>query len=966
MKPFSGAMLKFFYKIILPSFLAVLLFVITLFYIVIPVFEQAMMDRKREMIRELTNSASSILDKYHKEQQEGFITMEEAQQIAISRIQYLRYGEENKDYFWITDMHPTMIMHPYVPELNGTDLTDYEDSHGKKMFVEFVNAVQDDGHGFVEYMWQWKDDSTHVVPKLSYVKTFEPWGWIIGTGIYIEDVRKEISSLSSRLLYISIIIALITALILTFISLQSFRIERKRQAAENDLKESREKYRSLVEASTEGLLMISENEIIFANSVFLELAGISFEEISKMNWQNIFNLPDQISQKLQQGSHDVETPPFETNIELPGKRKADVLIHITPILFYGRKAVIFSIKDISSDIQMKQQLHESRERFKTLMDKLNVGIFRTTMDSRGRFVEANHTALKLLGYTDDEQLKNKYILDFFADSDDKRNFRKNLLQKGFIKNQILKLLKTDGSSLQLMVSLAVITGEDGKASFCDGIIEPFSSTIRSVRDSIKPMNTEELRSILHSVTIQSFIQPIQTIHTDSEIAEAFLLMEELQTKVLFVKDDQERLLGYLTHKELASAVSKTKQPSNLKVFRAMSAPIQYLNDNATVIAAKSLLKKSRNPVFIVLDSAGQISGYIHQSNLDTVNELRLCMLFEEMSEAYSIDKLRQLRSELINHTARLAANNIAAIIILNLLSEAFDVITTRLFELAHQELGNPPVEYAFIVMGSEGRHEQTLKTDQDNAIIFLDSELNKEEVTSYFLKLGKWMVHALHQTGYALCKGDNMASNPLWNQPLSVWKSYFRKWINTGQPKDLLDINIFFDFRFCHGNSKITDELEEFILNESKSNPAFLHHLAKNAMQFKPSVNLFGNVQMGSSGAPADTLRIKDSISAIVNFARIYALQHGINSKNTLSRLEELRISDLINEAEIKEIIRVLNYLTDIRIRHQSSKILDNQEADNLLNVKLLTDFDQTMLKKSLTTINDMMSRLTIDFKLQQ
>jgi PAS domain S-box-containing protein len=966
MKAFSRTTLKFFYRIILPAFLAVLLFIITLFYIVIPVFEQGIMDRKREMIRELTNSATSILEKYHKDELEGILTREEAQLTAISRIQYLRYGEENKDYFWITDMHPNMIMHPYVPELNGTDLTEYEDSHGKKMFVEFVDAVKDDGHGFVEYMWQWKDDSTHIVPKLSYVKKFEPWEWIIGTGIYIEDVRKEIASLTSRLTYISILISAITLVILAFISLQSFRIEKKRQLAESNLQASREKYRSLVEASTEGLVMISDNEIIFANSVFLNLAGISFDEISKMQWQNIFSLPEQISQKLKQGDHDVETPPFETRIELPGKRKAEVLIHITPILFYGRKAVIFSIKDISSDIQMKQQLHESRERFKTLMDKLNVGIFRTTMDARGRFIEANHTALKLLGFRDDEQIKDKYILDFFADSDDRRNFRKNLLQKGFIKNKILKLLKTDGSTLQLMVSLAVITGEDGKASFCDGIIEPLPIKINHEREKEKPVSIEEFRSVLHAVTIQSFIQPIQSVNPDEGITEAYLLMEELKTKVLFVKDDEERILGYLTYKELVAAISKMEQPSNMKVFQVMSAPIQFLSEHTTVIAARSMLKKTGCPVFIVIGSKKQITGYVHQYDLDTVNELRLCMLFDEMSEAYSIDKLRQLRSELINLTAQLAANIIGANIILHLLSEAFDVITTRLFELAHRELGHPPVEYAFIVMGSEGRHEQTLKTDQDNAIIYMDSEDNREQISSYFLKLGEWMVDALHKTGYALCKGENMASNPMWNQPLSVWKSYFRKWINAGQPKDLLDINIFFDFRFCHGNSKITDELEEFILNESKSNPVFLHHLAKNAMQFKPPVNIFGNVQIGSAGAPADTLRIKDSISAIVNFARIYALQHGITSKNTLTRLEELMLSGFINEVEIKEIIRVLDYLTGIRILHQSAKIIDHMEADNLLNTKLLTDFDQTMLKKSLTTINDMMSRLTIDFKLQQ
>ena len=153
------------------------------------------MNGKREMIKELTNSAWSILSKYENDEQSGLLTRDEAQVTSVARIQYLRYGEENKDYFWITDLHPRMVMHPYRPELNGQYLTDFSDAHGKKMFVEFVRTVETEDHGYVDYMWQWKDDSLHIVPKLSYVRLFEPWDWVIGTGIYIEDVKKEIKAL---------------------------------------------------------------------------------------------------------------------------------------------------------------------------------------------------------------------------------------------------------------------------------------------------------------------------------------------------------------------------------------------------------------------------------------------------------------------------------------------------------------------------------------------------------------------------------------------------------------------------------------------------------------------------------------------------------------------------------------------------------------------------------------------------
>ena len=129
----KSARLKFFLNIVLPSILAVILFIVSLFAIVVPYFEKAMMDRKREMITELTNTATSILDKYHKDELDGILSREDAQKTAISRIQYLRYGEENKDYFWITDTLPVMIVHPYRPELNGQNLENYLDSHGKKM-----------------------------------------------------------------------------------------------------------------------------------------------------------------------------------------------------------------------------------------------------------------------------------------------------------------------------------------------------------------------------------------------------------------------------------------------------------------------------------------------------------------------------------------------------------------------------------------------------------------------------------------------------------------------------------------------------------------------------------------------------------------------------------------------------------------------------------------------------------------
>ena len=949
MKTYSGSLFNFFLKIILPSFMALVLFILTLFFIVIPEFEQAMMDRKREMIQELTNSASSILEKYFKDETEGLISREEAQNTAISRIQYLRYGDENKDYFWITDMNPTMIMHPYIPELNGSDLTDYEDSHGKKMFIEFVEVVNREGHGFVEYMWQWKDDSTHVVPKLSYVKGFEPWGWIIGTGIYIEDVRREISALTSRLTVISIIISAITLLLLTFISLQSFRIERKRLRAESNLKESREKYRSLVEASTEGLVMISDNQIIFANAVFQELIGLNYEEITQRTWQSIFQLPQETSDQLEQGDYDIETVPFESTIKLSEDKEAEVLITITPILFYGRKAVIFSLKDISSDILMKRQLLESRERFKTLMDKLQAGIFRTTLDARGRFVEANDTALKLLGFEDNSQLQKTYILDLFAEAEDKKNFRKNLLEKGFIKNQIIALLKSNGTIAHMMVSLAVINNEEGQAVFCDGIIEPVNIKTHESSFHTKSVNIDEFRTILQNINILNLSEPYQTTGTDTTAEEVAKLVDENDSRCIVIVDEQKRLLGYITDKELTSGFGNATDSGVQKAYQIMKSPVPVIESNSTLFHARRVLKKTGASIVLISEKTGEVKAMISSGKLQNFDDIRICELLEDFNKAISIESLKNLRYEYIVLISRIVQSNIHSGIILQLLSDAFDAINTRLFELAFRQLGQPPSEFAFIVLGSEGRREQTLSTDQDNAIIYSDTPENPEGTAEYFLNLGKWISNALNVIGYSLCKGENMAMNPKWNQPLSVWKKYFNSWINTGHAKDLLDINIFFDFRLCYGSQQIVDELQQSISAASKSNPAYLSHLARNTFQ-KLSLS--------------DPYNIKDSTSVVVNFARIYALQQGISQKNTLQRLKKLGNLNIVKESSNAETEKIMEFLTMLRLKHQAALILQGRQADNIIHVKQLTDFEQDAFKKALSGINTILSKLNFDFRL--
>ncbi|GGI52910.1 methyl-accepting chemotaxis protein [Oxalicibacterium solurbis] len=165
------------------------------------------LEERQGNVRQTVETAYGILTYYHDLAGKGTLTEQQAQQQAMQTIKGLRYS--GTEYFWINDMHPTMVMHPISPALEGKDLTENKDPTGKHLFVEFVKVVKADGAGFVPYLWA-KPGSTKPVPKISYVKGFAPWGWIIGSGIYLDTVQATILE---RLLYFSISALMLAAIL---------------------------------------------------------------------------------------------------------------------------------------------------------------------------------------------------------------------------------------------------------------------------------------------------------------------------------------------------------------------------------------------------------------------------------------------------------------------------------------------------------------------------------------------------------------------------------------------------------------------------------------------------------------------------------------------------------------------------------------------------------------------------------
>ena len=249
----------------------------------------------------------------------------------------------------------------------------------------------------------------------------------------------------------------------------------------------------------------------------------------------------------------------------------------------------------------------------------------------------------------------------------------------------------------------------------------------------------------------------------------------------------------------------------------------------------------------------------------------------------------------------------------------------RLLGMAQEKLGPAPTRFAFLALGSEGREEQTLLTDQDNALLYEDPPAEKaEETAQYFLNMGTLVSDWLAQVGYAYCEGGVMAKNPRWNLSQSKWREQFAYWIHNADPQELLELNMLFDFRPVTGEKQFAHDLRSWVFEQMEDYPLFYVHFAQNALLYKPPLSLLGNIQATASEDGRKAVSLKEALMPIVNFARLYALKHHIDSTNTLDRLAELQERGILGRESYEQIVP--DYETLMRIRLQQAGERDRGE----------------------------------------
>lgn len=299
-----------------------------------------------------------------------------------------------------------------------------------------------------------------------------------------------------------------------------------------------------------------------------------------------------------------------------------------------------------------------------------------------------------------------------------------------------------------------------------------------------------------------------------------------------------------------------------------------------------------------------------------------------------------------------------------MLASICDAVTGRLLQITIQELGKPPADFAFIAMGSQGRQEQTLVTDQDNGIIYtLPAGANPHEVQEYFLTLGRHVCDGLNLAGYSFCRGGVMASNSRWCRPIPEWISGFEDWIRTSEEQEIINLSISFDLRTVYGNASLTHKLRRAVHTALNDAPAVTHHLAQNAMQFKSPVHLLGNLYLsGGSTEHSGEINLKDAMMPMVSFARLYALRHQIQPTHTLARIEMLSERNILSTTLRDEIAASYDLMMQLRLHAQSEAILSGQTPSNLIRPEALNDVKKDLLNQSFAQIAAVQKRISYDF----
>lgn len=443
--------------------------------------------------------------------------------------------------------------------------------------------------------------------------------------------------------------------------------------------------------------------------------------------------------------------------------------------------------------------------------------------------------------------------------------------------------------------------------------------------------TVPLRSLVARLPL--FVEP------DATVEQAAQLMSAANASSLLVRSDPP---GILTDRDLRRRVLAAGRGPDTPVREVMSQPVRTL-DSDTPVHGAMLMMLEQGIHHVALVEEGEITGLITSGDLLRHQSHSPLYLHARLQAPGSLRTLDHYAAETAQAVALLVQGGMGAASIGRIVSSLNDALVGRLAQGAEAELGPPPCAYAWIVFGSEGRSEQILLTDQDNALVYAEAS---PEAERYFGELAQRVVAGLLAAGFPQCPGGYMATN--WRLPLADWLRRFDGWLHAPTPQALMEAAIFFDFRPVVGDLSLEPLFG--LLEGAQHNGLFLAHLLAAAREFAPPLGWFNRIRSEDG-----LIDIKHGgLAPVAGLGRALALAAGSRERSTLERLAAAQAGGQLSAEGAGDLAAAFTDFLELRLRHQLAALAAGQKPDNNIDVNALPAREQKQLRDALVRVREL------------
>ncbi|MDD5364975.1 MAG: DUF294 nucleotidyltransferase-like domain-containing protein [Gallionellaceae bacterium] len=454
-------------------------------------------------------------------------------------------------------------------------------------------------------------------------------------------------------------------------------------------------------------------------------------------------------------------------------------------------------------------------------------------------------------------------------------------------------------------------------------------------------------------------EPI-TCAPDTSLREVLEIMHKNGIGSMVAVDAARRPVGIFTLHDVLSRVTLPALSLEQPLAAAMTANPYTMPPHAFAYEAALVMAK-HGFRHILVEENGQLKGLISEKDLFSLQRVGLRQIGGTIRNADKLETLVGSAKDIRQLAHNMMAQGVAAEQLTQIISTLNDLLTTRIIELELQDSPVRDIEFCWMALGSEGRFEQTLNTDQDNGIIFCVQEGgDANALRAVLLPFARRVNLALAECGFPLCNGEVMASNPKWCLSLKEWKATFANWIDHGAPMDLLHSTIFFDFRPLYGTGRLAGELRDWLREAARKNSRFLHQLAVNALRNRPPLGLVRDFVTGDG----HTLDLKlNGITPFVDAARIFSLANGGRQTNTAGRIRELAENKFLREQDAEAYIEAFLFIQLLRLRLHHDQCEQDIPLTNKADPDSLNHLDRRILKEAFRQARKLQTKLELDYQ---